>query len=254
MSTVPPLAYDDPKFMDSEEGRPVRILSEYLAPLKALDAAGISATIVFFGSARARSGGALGQYVDEARELARLVTEWSCAQGGGSLVVCSGGGPGIMEAANHGAASAGGRSVGFNISLPQEQMPNRYITPDLAFEFHYFFMRKLWFAHLARALVVFPGGFGTFDELFEILTLAQTRKLEQSIPVFLYGSTYWHEVVNFEALVRHGTIDREDLDLFEFVDTPQAALQRLKARVPLAPPSAPRRPDFAKSRCGPRRG
>jgi uncharacterized protein (TIGR00730 family) len=205
--------------------------------------------VVFFGSARVRSGGVLGRYYDEAMELARLVTEWSRTLTGEKLVVCSGGGPGIMEAANRGAALAGGRSVGLNIGLPNEQHPNPYITPELSFEFHYFFMRKLWFAHLARALVVFPGGFGTFDELFEILTLAQTRKLDRSIPVFLYGSQYWREVINFDALVRHGTIAAEDLKLFEFVDESGAALELLKKRIDLADvPSA--KPAFARSRCG----
>jgi len=248
MVRTPPLAYRDPSFIDSDEGRPVRIVSEYLAPLRAFSVAGVSATVVFFGSARARTGGVLGRYVDEATELARLLTEWSCALLGGRLIVCSGGGPGIMEAANRGAAAAGGRSVGLNIGLPHEQRPNPYITPELCFEFHYFFMRKLWFAHLAHALVAFPGGFGTFDELFEILTLAQTRKLDRCIPVLLYGSQYWNEVVNFEALVRHGTIAPEDLQLFQFVDTPQAALELLKSRIELPP--APR-PAFAKSRCHP---
>jgi len=194
-------------------------------------------------------GGPLGRYYDEATELARLVTDWSIRQCGERLIVCSGGGPGIMEAANRGAALAGGRSVGLNIGLPQEQRPNRFISPGLCFEFHYFFMRKLWFAHLAYALIAFPGGFGTFDELFEILTLAQTRKLDRPIPVFLYGSAYWNEVVNFDALVRHGTIAAEDLALFEFVDEPQAALARLKGRMP-APPMGPC-PAFAKSRCHP---
>ena len=208
----------------------------------------VTATVVFFGSARLRADGPLGRYVEEATELARLVTEWSRTLGGEQLVVCSGGGPGIMEAANRGAALAGGRSVGLNIGLPHEQRPNSWITPGLSFEFHYFFMRKLWFAHLARALIAFPGGFGTFDELFEILTLAQTRKLDRSIPVLLYGSAYWKEVVNFEALVRHGTIAAEDLELFEFVDEPRAALERLKARVSFAPAVQPR-PAFAKSRC-----
>ncbi|HTD31904.1 MAG TPA: TIGR00730 family Rossman fold protein [Steroidobacteraceae bacterium] len=252
MTDIPALAYNDPKFIESDEGRPVRIVSEYLAPLRALSAAGVSATVVFFGSARARSGGSLGRYVDEATELARLVTQWSCASCEGRLVVCSGGGPGIMEAANHGAALAGGRSLGLNIGLPQEQLPNPYITPELSFEFHYFFMRKLWFAHLAHALVVFPGGFGTFDELFEILTLAQTRKLDRTIPVLLYGSAYWKEVVNFDALVRHGTIASEDLRLFEFVDAPQAALELLQRRITLAH-ARERTPEFAKSRCGPQR-
>ena len=247
MMPTPPLAYHDPRFLDSDEGRPVRILSEYLAPLRAFNAAGVTATVVFFGSARVRAGGPLGRYVGEAMELARLLTEWSRSLAGERLIVCSGGGPGIMEAANRGAALAGGRSVGLNIGLPQEQRPNPYITPELGFEFHYFFMRKLWFAHLARALVAFPGGFGTFDELFEILTLAQTRKLERSIPVFLYGSAFWKEVVNFEALVRHGTIAAEDLKLFEFVDEPRAAFELIKSRAQLAPQPQP--PSwFAKSR------
>ena len=247
MMPTPPLAYHDPGFLDSDEGRPVRILSEYLAPLRAFNAAGVTATVVFFGSARVRAGGPLGRYVGEAMELARLVTEWSRSLAGERLIVCTGGGPGIMEAANRGAALAGGRGIGLNIGLPHEQRPNPYITPELGFEFHYFFMRKLWFAHLARALVAFPGGFGTFDELFEILTLAQTRKLDRSIPVFLYGSAFWKEVVNFEALVRHGTIAAEDLQLFEFVDEPRAAFELIKARAQLAP--QPKPPSwFAKSR------
>ena len=248
MTDTPPLAYHDPKFIDSDEGRPVRIVSEYLAPLRAFSTCGVTSTVVFFGSARLRAGGPLGRYVDEAVELARLVTEWSATLPGERLVVCSGGGPGIMEAANKGATLAGGRSVGLNIGLPHEQRPNPYITPELSFEFHYFFMRKLWFAHLARALIAFPGGFGTFDELFEILTLAQTKKIDRSIPVFLYGSAYWKEVINFDALVRHGTIGAEDLKLFEFVDEPRAALQLLKSRVVLDS-RAPPRPAFAKSRC-----
>jgi uncharacterized protein (TIGR00730 family) len=248
MAHSPKLAYHDPKFIDSDEGRPIRIVSEYLAPLRAFSEAGVTATVVFFGSARARSDGVLGRYVDEATELARLVTEWSRTLAGPErLIVCSGGGPGIMEAANRGAALAGGRSIGLNIGLPQEQRPNPFITPGLSFEFHYFFMRKLWFAHLAHALVAFPGGFGTFDELFEILTLAQTRKLDRSIPVLLYGSAYWKEVVNFEALVRHGTIAAEDLDLFSFVDDPQAALALLKRRIVL-PPESTDGPCFARSR------
>ena len=245
---TPPLAYHDPDFIDSDEGRPLRIVSEYLAPLRTFSAAGVTATVVFFGSARLRAAGPLAHYVEEATELARLITEWSRAQCGAQLLVCSGGGPGIMEAANHGASLGGGRSVGLNIGLPEEQRPNSWITPGLCFEFHYFFMRKLWFAHLAHALIAFPGGFGTLDELFEILTLAQTRKLDRSIPVLLYGSAFWKEVVNFEALVRHGTIAAEDLELFEFVDEPRSAFERLKARIVLtAAPGA--KPSFAKSRC-----
>ena len=153
-----------------------------------------------------------------------------------------------MEAANRGAADAGGRTIGLNISLPHEQRPNPYITPSLSFEFHYFFMRKLWFAHLARAMVAFPGGFGTLDELMEILTLAQTRKLERHIPIILYGPGYWKEIVNFEALVRHGTISEADLSLFQFADTPAAALALLQAALSKSHPGAT--PAFAHSREG----
>jgi hypothetical protein len=145
--------------------------------------------------------------------------------------VCTGGGAGIMEAANRGASEAGGRTIGLNIGLPHEQRPNPYITRELTFEFHYFFMRKLWFAHLARALVVFPGGFGTLDELTEILTLVQTRKIDRPIPVVLYGSSYWNEIINFDALVRHGMVNREDLALFEFADDPAVALGLLQAGI-----------------------
>jgi uncharacterized protein (TIGR00730 family) len=250
MSRSLPLAYHDPQFLDSDEGRPVRIVSEYLAPLRVFSECAVTSTVVFFGSARIRPHEPLGHYLTEAAELARLITEWSATLPGEQLVVCSGGGPGIMEAANRGATLAGGRTIGLNIGLPHEQRPNPYITAGLSFEFHYFFMRKLWFAHLARALIAFPGGFGTFDELFEILTLAQTQKLDRQLPVLLYGSTYWNEVVNFEALVRHGTIGAEDLKLFEFVDEPHAALEVLKRRVTLES-QRPSAPCFAKSRCPP---
>src|ERR1700730_18459151 len=249
MMPTPRLAYYDPGFLNSDEGRPVRIVSEYLAPLRPLSAAGVTATVVFFGSARARAGGPLGRYVGGAMELARLVTEWSRSLAGGRLIVCTGGGPGIMEAANRGAALGGGRSVGLNIGLPHEQRPNAYVTPELSFEFHYFFMRKLWFEHLACAIVVFPGGFGTFDELFEMLTLAQTRKLDRNMLILLYGSAYWKEVINFEALVRHGVIAAEDLELFTFVDEPGEALARLQKGIRLEPEAtAAARPAFAKSR------
>ena len=246
---TPPLAYHDAKFLESDEARPLRIMAEYLQPLRAFREEHVSETVVFFGSARLRADGPNGRYVTEATELARLVTQWSLSlpQNGNRLVVCSGGGPGIMEAVNKGASLAGGRSVGLNIGLPHEQRPNPYITPELSFEFHYFFMRKLWFAHLARAIVVFPGGFGTFDELFEMLTLAQTRKLDRNMLILLYGSTYWKEVINFEALVRHGVIGEEDLGLFSFVDEPGVALERLQSGITLAPAPAPR-PAFAKSR------
>ena len=210
LPAIPPLAYKDEKFLDSEEARPMRILAEYLEPLRILCREQVHETVVFFGSARITPEGPLGRYYNEARELARLITTWSKSLRSSChrYVVCSGGGPGIMEAANRGASDAGGRTIGLNIGLPHEQRPNPYITRALSFEFHYFFMRKLWFAHLARALVVFPGGFGTLDEMMEILTLQQTQKLDRSIAVLLYGSQYWKEIINFDALVRHGTISR----------------------------------------------
>ena len=243
----PPLAYRDLEFLDSDEGRPLRILSEYLQPLRAFRQQRVHDTIVFFGSARLREDGPMGSCYADARELARLVTEWSKQLDSPAhrFLVCSGGGPGIMEAANRGAADAGGRTIGLNIGLPHEQRPNPYITRGLCFEFHYFFMRKLWFAYLGRAIVAFPGGFGTMDELFEILTLSQTGKLGRRLTVILYGSSYWNEVVNFPALVRHGMISAEDLALIHFVDTPAAALAVLKRE--LGSEMAPSTPAIAKS-------
>jgi uncharacterized protein (TIGR00730 family) len=243
-----PLAYKNARFMQSDEARPIRIVAEYLAPLDTFRRERIQDTIVFFGSARITPDGPLGRYYEQARELARLITEWSkgLPSHAHRYIVCSGGGPGIMEAANRGASDAGGRTIGLNISLPFEQRPNPYITHGLNFEFHYFFMRKLWFAHLARALVVFPGGFGTLDEMMEILTLAQTHKLERAIPILLYGSDYWKEVINFEALVRYGTISTEDLQLFQFVDDPAAALGVLQKALPDEPDQAT--PAIASSR------
>ena len=234
MSTPPPddspLAYKNEKFIDSDEARPLRILAEYLSPLEAFHRERIHDTIVFFGSARIVSGSPMGRYYDEARELARLVTLWSksLAPGPRRYIVCSGGGPGIMEAANRGASDAAGRTIGLNIGLPFEQKPNQWITRGLSFEFHYFFMRKLWFAHLARALVVFPGGFGTLDEMSELLTLTQTGKLDRPIPILLYGSAFWKEVINFDALVKHGMIGADDLKLFRFVDDTASALKMLQ--------------------------
>src|SRR5215470_5481004 len=244
----PPFAYHDPAFLDSDAARPLRILAEYLQPLHAFECERVHDTIVFFGSARMRGDGPLGRYYADARELARLVTEWSLGipSPAQRFLVCSGGGDGIMEAANQGAADAGGRSIGLNISLPHEQRPNPYITPGLGFEFHYFFMRKLWFAHPARAIIVFPGGFGTLDELFEILTLCQTGKLDRPIRVLLYGATYWREIVDFPALARHGMIAEEDLRLLHFVDTPGDALARLQAA--LGSESATTAPSFTPSR------
>jgi uncharacterized protein (TIGR00730 family) len=232
-SIDPSLAYKDEDFIDSEDARPLRILAEYLAPMHAFRRERITDTIVFFGSARLAPDGPLGEYYAAARELARLVTTWSKSLPAHAhrYVVCTGGGGGIMEAANRGASEAGGKTIGLNIGLPHEQRPNAYITRELSFEFHYFFMRKLWFALLARALVAFPGGFGTLDELTEILTLMQTRKVARSIPVVLYGSAYWNEIIDFEALVRHGMVDREDLALFKFADDPATALALLQAGI-----------------------
>ncbi len=243
-----PLAYKNQHFIESDEARPLRILAEYIAPLEAFHRERIRDTIVFFGSARITPDGPLGRYYEEARELARLVTEWSrsVASDVKRYIVCSGGGPGLMEAANRGATEAGGRTVGLNIGLPFEQKPNPWISPGLCFEFHYFFMRKFWFAHLARALVVFPGGFGTLDELMETLTLVQTGKIDRSIPILLYGTSYWKEVINFEALARHGTISPEDLELFRFVDDPVTALEMLTAS--LAPENGSVTPSIANSR------
>lgn len=258
LSEHPPLAYANPLFLNSPDARPLRVLAEYLEPLHRLRRENIHDTIVFFGSARVQARAAaqaalaacsdaagsparrareraveLSRYYEEARELARLLTRW--ADGLPSrrrrFVVTSGGGPGIMEAANLGAREAGGKTIGLNISLPFEQHPNPYITKGLAFEFHYFFMRKFWFAYPAKALVAFPGGFGTLDELMEILTLAQTQKLAKKITVLLYSEAYWRQVLNFNALVEWGTIAAEDLDLFRFADTPGDAFAILKGEL-----------------------
>ena len=235
-----PLAYRNEAFVDGDDGR----------PLARLRRERIHDTIVFFGSARLKENGPLGRYYSEARELARGVTEWSMSLSAPHrFVVCTGGGGGIMEAANRGAADAGGRSVGLNIGLPHEQRPNPYVPRELCFQFHYFFMRKLWFGHLARALVVFPGGLGTLDEMTEMLTLAQTKKLERTLPVILYGSAYWREVINFDALVRHGMIDEADLALFQTADDPAGALAILKTTLSIEQGAST--PAFAKT-CTPR--
>jgi uncharacterized protein (TIGR00730 family) len=226
----PPLAYLDEEFVRSSDGRPVRLLSEYLSPLKQFRREKISDTIVFFGSARIQETGSMARYYEEARELARLVTEWSDSlpDNARRFVITTGGGPGIMEAANRGASDAKGKTIGLNIALPAEQDPNPYITPTLSFDFHYFFMRKFWFAYLAKSLVAFPGGFGTLDELFEVLTLMQTKKLRKNMVVLLYGTEFWNEIVNFPALVKHGMISEADLNLFRFADDPATAFQILR--------------------------
>src|SRR5450755_2670264 len=225
-----PVAYLNETFLESQDARALRILSEYLEPLSHFRDEKIQDTIVFFGSARIHEEGPLSEYYRDARELARLTTQWSTRIDSPfhRFVICSGGGPGIMEAANRGASDSGGKTIGLNIGLPFEQQPNKYITPELSFEFHYFFMRKFWFAYLAKALVVFPGGFGTLDEMMEVLTLSQTHKLAKKMSIVLYGSEYWKDIINFDALVKHGMIAEQDLDLFQFADDVDMAFQFLK--------------------------
>jgi uncharacterized protein (TIGR00730 family) len=224
-----PRAYRNRDFMDTVDARPLRILSEYLHPLSHFRNENIRDTIVFFGSARTFEASSMGHYYRDARDLAHRLTSWSDGLGQTTrrFVVCSGGGPGIMEAANRGAAEAGGKTIGLNIGLPFEQRPNPFITPNLNFEFHYFFMRKFWFAYLAKALVVFPGGFGTLDELTEILTLTQTEKLHKKFVILLYGTSFWKEILNFDALVKYGMISESDLDLFQFADNVDSAYRIL---------------------------
>jgi uncharacterized protein (TIGR00730 family) len=219
-------AYRDPKFINSKEARALRILAEYLEPKSRLDAAGIADTIVFFGSARLKAD---SPWCKAAHDLAFRLTQWSKSLGENArrFVICSGGGPGIMAAANRGASEAGGINVGMSIALPREEAPNAYITRDLAFHFHYFFMRKFWLAYMAKAVIVFPGGYGTLDELFEILTLVQTKKMSKPMPIVLFGSDYWNEVINFDTLVRHGTINPEDVNLVYRTDTVDQAYEWL---------------------------
>ena len=281
-----PLAYLFPEFLESAEARPIRILSEYLEPLRRFRDQRIQDTVVFFGSARVdsrdRAERALktlrargvrdanehyeaeltksrrrvewARYYEEARELARLLTDWSLSLKSENhrFVVTSGGGPGIMEAANRGARDAGGKTIGLNIRLPFEQGANPYITDGLHFEFHYFFMRKFWFAYLAKALVIFPGGFGTCDELFEILTLVQTDKLSKRIGVILYGREFWDEVIDFKPFAEWGAIAEQDLELIRFADTPAQAFEQLRehltAHVEPSPGQDASAPGIAKNR------
>lgn len=258
-----PKAYHNPDFINSPSARSLRILAEYVSPEKHFESARISNTIIFFGSARIPSperyeqdhaklsekvAKAQGEekeqlekslvalekrkkyvrYYEDAVELGRLVTEWSMQfPPEKRFVVCSGGGPGIMEASNRGAYESGGESIGLNISLPFEQAPNPYISPYLNFEFHYFFMRKYWFMYFAKGLIVFPGGFGTLDEMMELLTLVQTKKIQKPMPILLYGEEFWSSVINFDALVESGMISAEDLHLFHYVNTPEEAFALL---------------------------
>ena len=236
-------AYENLDFLHSRDARTLRILAEYLEPQARFAHYNVADTVVFFGSSRAlpvdqapgspAAARTLARYYEDARTLARLLTEWSkgLRQPSRRFLVCSGGGPGIMEAANRGASDAAGISVGLGISLPMEATANRYITRELSFEFHYFFMRKFWFVYLAKALVVFPGGFGTLDELFELLTLTQTGKLGKQMPVVLYGREFWDDVIDFDALVRWGTISPEDIGLFHDCDAPEEAFRYLEAEL-----------------------
>jgi uncharacterized protein (TIGR00730 family) len=228
-----PKAYRDEGFLNSSDARTIRILAEYLEPQARFRKEQIRDTVVFFGSARIREGGVLGRYYDEARTLARMLTEWSASLPVNErhYVICSGGGPGIMEAANRGACDAGGKSIGLNISLPFEQAPNPYISDALNFEFHYFFMRKLWFVYLMKACVIFPGGFGTLDELFEVLTLVQTQKVKKRIPIVLFGTEYWERVLDLEAMVDMGTIAPSDVLLVHRTDDVDDAYRFLVAEL-----------------------
>jgi uncharacterized protein (TIGR00730 family) len=257
-----PVAYDNEAFLHSPDGRIIRMLAEYQEPLARFRREQIQDTVVFFGSARfqghkaatenlaavgqshaadqaaqfeqdlkrAQANVDMARYYEDARQLAYMLTKWSITIPARRhrFVVTTGGGPGIMEAANLGAHEAGGKSIGLNIQLPFEQHPNQFITPSLNFQFHYFFMRKFWFAYLAKGLVIFPGGFGTMDELFEILTLAQTEKLAKKILVIIYGSKYWNKIINFQAFVDAGTVSQQDLDLFKIADNPEEAFEFLR--------------------------
>jgi uncharacterized protein (TIGR00730 family) len=282
-----PMAYLNPEFLESAEARPLRILAEYLEPLRRFKEQKIQDTVVFFGSARvdsreratralrtlrargvqdadehyqaelnrSRKAVEWARFYEDAREVSRRVTEWARSLPGENhrFVVTSGGGPGIMEAANRGAREAGGKTIGLNIRLPFEQGANQYITEGLRFEFHYFFMRKFWFAYLAKALVIFPGGFGTLDEFFEILTLVQTDKLSKKIEIILYGREYWDQIFDLKPMVEWGAIADKDVELLRYCDTPVEAFELLQAHLVehhLEPPTAQEAaaPGIAKTR------
>ena len=263
---APKPPHEDQEFLESTPARPLRIMAEYLQPLMQLKKENIGDTIVMFGSARiesretalgrytrlkkrktaklgAKAGAAhrlalsnaksaleMSRYYEEARELSHKITSWASSLGPKPrrFVICSGGGPGIMEAANRGAYEAGGKSIGLSIELPHEQFSNPYISPELSLNFHYFFMRKLWFAQIAKALIVFPGGFGTMDELWEMMTLLQTGKLSKKNMILIYGRRYWEQVLNFKAMVRWGMINPEEYKLIQFADTVEEAFEKIR--------------------------
>jgi uncharacterized protein (TIGR00730 family) len=223
-------SYREPAFINSRDARPLRILAEYLEPKSRFEHFGIEDTIVFYGSARLKEG---SRWYEAARQLSFRLTQWSkgLATKDKRFVVCTGGGPGIMEAASRGASEAGGLNIGLGISLPYEEQANPWITRELHLRFHYFFMRKFWFAYLAKATIVFPGGFGTLDEMFEVLTLVQTRKMSKPMPIVLFGDEYWKDVINFDALAKHGTINPEDVNLLHRTDSVDDAFEWLTKRL-----------------------
>ncbi len=264
---APKAPHENSTFMQSTPARPIRILAEYIHPLAQLKKEGIGDTIVMFGSARieshetasarytrlkdastakmgqlklkrhhadiraAKSSLEMSRYYEEARQLAHRLTTWALSLGPRPrrFVVCSGGGPGIMEAANRGAYEAGGKSIGLSIELPHEQFANPYISPELSFNFHYFFMRKLWFAQIAKALIVFPGGFGTMDELWEMMTLSQTGKMPKNTLILIYGRKYWNDILNLKAMVRWGTINQDEFDQLQFADNVDEAFEVIRS-------------------------
>jgi uncharacterized protein (TIGR00730 family) len=240
-------AYDNVEFLHSSAGREIRLLSEYQHPLNYFTKHNIKGAIIFFGSARIHpnkdfdennivnttedtiSSNNVSQYYSDAYQVSKLTTEWlETLPKEKKYLICTGGGPGIMEAANRGSYFSNRPSIGLNISLPHEQMPNIFIDPEYNFEFHYFFMRKFWFVYMARLIVVFPGGFGTLDELMEILTLKQTRKISHPIPIILYSENFWKKLINFEMLIEYGLISSDDMNLFKFANTPEETVKLIK--------------------------